>query len=110
MEKYPCNYCGECSIWLAAFEEGTGLDTLEAVETQCRKIKCALVGKEVLPEDSPYAYWLHRGRYNDYIWCECSYCGFWVEAYKAVETQRSSTDYVNVRYKFCPICGKEMRV
>ena len=108
--KYPCNYCGECSVWLAAFEEGTGLDTLDAVKVQCRKMKCALVGKEVLPEESPYAYWLHRARYNDYIWCECSNCGFWVEHYKAVVTKGCDTNFVDVKYKFCPICGKEMRV
>ena len=28
---YPCQYCGSCSIWLAAFEPGTGLDTIEKV-------------------------------------------------------------------------------
>ena len=110
MEKYPCNYCGECSVWLSAFEEGTGLDALETIKAQCRKMKCALVGKEVLSKDSPYAYWLHRGRYNDYIWCECSNCGFWVEHYKAVITQGYDTNFVDVKYKFCPICGKEMRV
>ena len=108
--KYPCNYCGSCPIWLAAFEPGAGLDIDELVINACRKHKCPLLGKEVLTEDSPYAYWLHRARYNDYIWCECSNCGFWVEHYKAVVTQGCDTNFVDVKYKFCPICGKEMRV
>lgn len=110
MEKYPCNYCGSCSVWLAAFEEGTGLDTLDAVKAQCRKMKCALVDKEVQPEDSPYAYWLHRAQHNYYIWVECSNCGFWVENYKAVVLGRGDTDLIDTKYHYCPICGKEMRV
>ena len=46
--KYPCNYCGECPIWLAAFEPGTGLDTIEKVIDQCLSYRrCELVGQEV---------------------------------------------------------------
>ena len=48
--KYPCNYCGSCGIWLAAFEPGTDLDTKERVIGACAKRKCPLVGKEVIPE------------------------------------------------------------
>mgnify|MGYP007037159554 CR=1 FL=1 len=59
---------------------------------------------------SNHAYWRHRGAHKDFLWCECSNCGFRVEAYKAVSTGRSSTDYVGVKYKYCPMCGKEMRV
>ena len=59
---------------------------------------------------SNHAFWRHRGANNDFIWCECSNCGFRVEAYHAVKLGTSSTDYVDVKYKFCPICGKEMRV
>lgn len=45
---YPCQYCGSCSIWLAAFEPGTGLDTIEKVIAACHKYhNCELVGKEV---------------------------------------------------------------
>ena len=65
--------------------------------------------KNQKPTDS-FAYWRHRGANNDFIWCECSNCGFRVEAYYAVKLGTSSTDYVDVKYKFCPICGKEMRV
>ena len=60
--------------------------------------------------NTKYAYWDSRSKHNDYLWAECSNCGFRVEAYKAVKQGRSSTDYERVVYKFCPICGKEMRV
>lgn len=56
------------------------------------------------------AKWKHRGAYNDFIWAECSNCGFRVENYKAVKTGHSDTDYVEVKYKFCPMCGKPMEV
>ena len=56
------------------------------------------------------AYWKPRAEFNDYLWAECSNCGFRVEAYKAVYTGISSTDYTSVKYKFCPMCGKSMRV
>lgn len=59
---------------------------------------------------SNYAFWRHRGAHNDFIWCECSNCGFRVEAYKAVVSKGRDTNYVDVKYKFCPICGKEMKV
>ena len=56
------------------------------------------------------AYWEHRAKHNDYLWVECSNCGFRVENYKAVVLDRCDTKFSNVKYKFCPICGKEMRV
>ena len=56
------------------------------------------------------AYWEHRAKYNDYLWVECSHCGFRVENYKAVVFDGSDTKFSDVKYKFCPICGKEMRV
>jgi hypothetical protein len=56
------------------------------------------------------AYWRHRGAHNDYIWVECSNCGFRVENYKAVVFDCSDTKFKDVKYKFCPICGKEMKV
>lgn len=56
------------------------------------------------------AKWKHRGAHNDFIWAECSNCGFRVENYKAVKMGRSDTDYIEVRYKFCPACGKQMEV
>ena len=108
--EYPCNYCGSCSIWLAAFEEGTGLDSAEKVIEACHKRKCALVGKKVLPERASEAYWLHRGQYNDYIWVECSKCGFRVENYKAVKLGISDMDLKEAKYHYCPICGSRMRV
>jgi len=44
----PCQYCGSCSIWLAAFEEGSGLDTMEQVVEACKKyMNCPYVGTEM---------------------------------------------------------------
>ena len=45
---YPCQYCGSCPIWLAAYEEGTGLATKEDIIAACKKYyNCLLVGKEI---------------------------------------------------------------
>lgn len=57
-----------------------------------------------------YAFWRHRGAHNDFLWVECSNCGFRVENYKAVVFDGSDTKFKDVKYKFCPMCGKEMRV
>lgn len=47
-DTYPCNYCGSCPIWLAAFEEGSGLDTMEQVIEACKKyINCPHLGEEM---------------------------------------------------------------
>lgn len=108
--KYPCNYCGSCPIWLAAFEKDSGLETLERIIGACAKHKCPLVGKEVLSENSNEAYWLHRAQHNDYIWVECSNCGFWVENYKAVVLDYCDTAFKDTKYHYCPKCGKKMRV
>ena len=59
---------------------------------------------------SNYAFWCHRGAHNDFLWVECSNCGFHVENYKAVVFDGSDTKFKDVKYKFCPICGKEMKV
>jgi hypothetical protein len=54
--------------------------------------------------------WRSRAYYNDYLWVECSNCDFRVEATTAVITGKSSTDFVGVKYKYCPNCGKPMEV
>lgn len=108
--KYPCDYCGSCGIWLAAFEKGTDLETRERVIGACTKRKCPLVGKEVIPDDINEAYWLHRAQHNDYIWVECSKCGFRVENYKAAVLDYCDTFFKDTKYHYCPICGCKMRV
>lgn len=40
----PCQYCGSCSIWLAAFEPNQGLETLEQLIVECVKRGCDLEG------------------------------------------------------------------
>ena len=56
------------------------------------------------------AKWKSREEHNDYIHAECSGCGFQVESYDAVETGRSSTEYIKAKWKFCPKCGAKMTV
>lgn len=56
------------------------------------------------------AKWKNRIEYKDYLWAECSNCGFRAENYKVVKTGRSSTEYIEAIWKFCPICGSEMSV
>ena len=43
------------------------------------------------------AKWKSREEHNDYIHAECSSCGFQVESYDAVETGRSSTEYIKAK-------------
>lgn len=56
--QYPCQYCGECPVWLGAFEEGTGLNTWDDVIKACHNFekhfvggKCPCLGKYVTLED-----------------------------------------------------------
>ena len=45
---YPCNYCGSCSIWLSAYEPGSGIYTEEQLIEACKKYyNCPLPGLEV---------------------------------------------------------------
>lgn len=57
-----------------------------------------------------HARWKHRAEHNDFLWVECSNCGFRVENYKAVVFDGSDTKFKDVKYKFCPMCGKPMGV
>ena len=48
---YPCQWCGCCSVWLAAFEPDQGLETMEKVLAACEKYyHCKLPGTPV-PEE-----------------------------------------------------------
>lgn len=56
--QYPCQYCGECPVWLGAFEDGMGLDTWDDVIDACHNFeknfpndKCPCFGKYVTLED-----------------------------------------------------------
>ena len=57
---------------------------------------------------SKTARWKTREAHNDYLWVECSNCGFRVENYLAVETGISSTDVVGYRWHACPKCTAKM--
>lgn len=54
--------------------------------------------------------WKNRAEHNDYIWSECSECGFIEEAWKTVNCGIRDSDYVSVKWNFCPKCGAIMRV
>lgn len=54
------------------------------------------------------AQWKTREARNDYLWVECSNCGFTVENYKAVELGMSSTDVVGYKWHACPKCTAKM--
>ena len=43
---YPCQYCGCCPVWLAAFDH-PDLQTYEDVFEACNDRGCPLVGMEV---------------------------------------------------------------
>ena len=72
------------------------------------KDKCR--SKHHIEATEKFAYWEHRAKYNDFIWVECSNCGFRVENYKAVIADRGDTGFSGVKYNYCPICGKPMKV
>ena len=54
------------------------------------------------------AYWKTREDKNDYLWVECSNCGFMVENYKAVKLGLNSTDVIGYKYHSCPVCTAKM--
>ena len=43
---YPCQYCGSCPVWLAAFDH-PDFQTYEDVFEACDDRGCPLVGMEV---------------------------------------------------------------
>ena len=45
--RFPCNYCGECAIWQAAYIEGSGLETSGDVIAACQAHDCPYVGRLV---------------------------------------------------------------
>lgn len=54
---YPCNYCGSYSIWLAACEPDTGLDTKDRVIEACKKYyNCPLPGLKVMTDEKLMEY------------------------------------------------------
>lgn len=54
------------------------------------------------------AYWTASGKGP--MFTACSKCGFQIETLRAVETGWTSTEYVGIRYRFCPSCGSPMHL
>lgn len=54
------------------------------------------------------AQWKTREHRNDYLWVECSNCGFIVENYNAVKLGISSTDVIGYKWHACPKCTAKM--
>ena len=46
-DTYPCNYCGSCPVWLAAFEPNQDIETWEQLIIECVRRDCRIVGKKV---------------------------------------------------------------
>ena len=74
---------------------------------------CAVDGEiAMLPDadvvEAVHAYWKTREHHNDYLWVECSNCGFRVENYVAVKLGISSTDVIGNKWNGCPICLAKM--
>lgn len=66
--------------------------------------------KKIQAKDVERAFWEHMASQGDLSHAKCSNCGFTVETARAVETGWSTTEYVSVRYRFCPMCGRAMSV
>jgi predicted nucleic-acid-binding Zn-ribbon protein len=78
---------------------------------RCSKICFELKAKyDLLHTELKTAVWQNRAEHNDFLWAECSNCGFTIENYKAVKSTKSSTVYDEVIYKYCPMCGRRMGV
>jgi hypothetical protein len=94
----------ECPRW--------GICSTPVYTGRCSAVCFALKSKyeSTYNDKANIAYWEHRAAYNDFIWVECSNCKFRVENYKAVVLAGSDTKFSDTKYKYCPICGKEMRV
>ena len=46
VERYPCNHCGECPVWLAAYDTEE-VKTYDKLLKVCIERNCDLVGKIV---------------------------------------------------------------
>lgn len=71
-------------------------------------VGCAMKYRKA--DEAPEAKWKHRAEHNDFIWAECSNCGFREEAWKVVYKGKSDREYIDVKWKYCPMCGKRMGV
>jgi DNA-directed RNA polymerase subunit RPC12/RpoP len=63
-------------------------------------------------EEPVYAQWKTREARNDYLWVECSNCGFIVENYIAVDMKggNRSENITGYKYHACPKCEAKMRM
>lgn len=90
-------------------EDGAELsNALEQVKAIEQKVK-AIQEDDIIQYHYP-GYWMNRTQHNDYLWAECSECGFKEESYKVVKIGKSSNDYIAVKWKYCPKCGAKMNV
>lgn len=91
-------------LWSSRWCGGVAAEPARAAEGSGRGPGAGIMGR------MKKAKWKSREGHNDYIHAECSGCGFQVESYDAVETGRSSTEYIKAKWKFCPKCGAKMTV
>lgn len=78
---------------------------------------CAVDGEiacldTVVIDDPIYAHWMTGEHKNDYLWVECSNCGFLVENYKALKIGNGIDGplgkIVGYKYHACPKCTAKM--
>lgn len=108
MEKYV-KLKDVYNLLMTMYEEPKYRHEDEDYHSAVSQVAGELVGLETIELEEPvYAQWKTRERHNDYLWVECSNCGFRVENYKAVETGISSTDVTGYKWHACPKCTAKM--
>lgn len=84
--------------------------TLVSENPMTIKLAKSVADEEISKEEDPkIAYWVPETM-TPRARAMCTNCGFKIEPIHAVETGWSNVEYVNVKYKYCPMCGYEMRV
>lgn len=125
----PLNKKDSHACWDCLFNFGdsctyeTNISAKEVIQQHLNNIECTkcshftvcsrLMGGMNLDRCEDYkeelvARWKTREKKNDFLWVECSNCGFIVENYKAVNLGKSSTDVIGYKWHACPRCTAKM--
>lgn len=99
--------------WTETKQFGTGqwkIAEVPGVVESADGMPAKIQPSEISSPQRKKAKWENHAQYNDYLWTQCSECGYRTEMYNAVETGRSDAEYVAVKWLYCPKCGSEMSV
>lgn len=99
--KTECKYKRECSK-CKQYKQNNCYDITHSYYRRAKRLYDLGYRKPVV------AKWKTREACNDFLWVECSNCGFLVENYKAIKIGRSSTDVVGYKWHSCPKCSAKM--